>query len=163
VTDDWDGAEAALAVMDDPAFDPAQQVVIALPPDAPADALDGSERGRVAPSGEPDAARVSFMVYTPERAELRVTAPADGWLLLADAHDPSWAATVNGEDRPVYRANVLFRAVEVTAGESIVVFEYAPAWLRWLPLLGIVLWAMLVAITAAIWNQRVAALEAPMR
>ena len=56
-----------------------------------------------------------------------------------------------------------YYAVQVDAGENVVVFDYTPSWLRWLPLIGLVLWAACIAITAAVWNQRLEALNAPIR
>lgn len=181
--DSWDGSEAALAIMRDPAFDPASAVILSSSPETPtADASstveasaenEADETGEESESNEaesesasdPDAAApaISFTTYAPTRVELTVQTERPGYLLLADAYYPGWNATVNGETRPVHRADVMFRAVQVDVGENVVVFEYAPSWLRWLPLIGLVLWAACIAITAAIWNQRLEALEAPIR
>ena len=49
-----------------------------------------------------------------------VTAPRDGWLVLADGYSPRWQAAIRGEPVKVFRANGLFRAVRVRAGDEVV-------------------------------------------
>ncbi|MEE2673027.1 MAG: YfhO family protein [Myxococcota bacterium] len=68
--------------------------------------------------------------FGPERVEIAVSSPSEAMLILTDTHAPGWHATVDGERRPIYRANGLFRAVRVSRGEHRVVFEYAPTSLR---------------------------------
>ena len=55
-----------------------------------------------------------------------VDAPAGGWLLLADSYYPGWAAYVDGEQRTVYPAQGLLRAVQLPAGAELVEFVYQP-------------------------------------
>lgn len=171
--DSWDGSEAALTIMRDPAFDPAASAVIlssnpdaetaeTSSPDEESTEVDERESG-IMDETDTSSPIVTFTTYAPTRVELTVQTERPGYLLLTDAYYPGWNATVNGESRPVHRADVMFRAVQVDVGENVVVFEYAPSWLRWLPLIGLVLWAACIAITAAIWNQRLEALEAPIR
>jgi len=57
---------------------------------------------------------------------LRVHATKPGFLHLTDQYFPGWRATVNGTPAPILRANFLFRAVEVPAGDSLVEFRYVP-------------------------------------
>lgn len=71
-----------------------------------------------------------FLVNEPEHVVVRVSAPARGFLHLADQYFPGWSATVDGRPSPILRANFLFRAVEVPAGQSLVEFRYAPAAVR---------------------------------
>ncbi len=59
---------------------------------------------------------------------ISVDAPRMGWLYLADTDYPGWKATLDGESVPIYRANLMFRAVQVDAGLHEVVFRYEPAW-----------------------------------
>jgi hypothetical protein len=73
---------------------------------------------------------VSFEELSPERARLRVLAPRPAVLVLADLHWPGWRVAVDGEERPLLRANYLFRAVAVEPGEHAVEFRYAPASIR---------------------------------
>lgn len=70
---------------------------------------------------------------------ITLTAPYDGWLVLADTEYPGWRAEVDGEAVPIYRANGAFRAVQVPSGEHTVVFSYRPPWL--LPALFVSLFA----------------------
>jgi hypothetical protein len=72
---------------------------------------------------------VSMAHYAANRVILSTQLQRDGWLILADTDYPGWVATVDGEPTPIYRANVLFRAVQVSAGEHTVVFDYSPYWL----------------------------------
>jgi hypothetical protein len=62
----------------------------------------------------------------PEHVVVRVSAPARGFLYLADQYFPGRRATVNGAPVPILRANYVFRAVEVPAGTSTVEFRYRP-------------------------------------
>ncbi len=74
--------------------------------------------------------RVTFVSDAPESVVLRVEAPAPGFLFLADNWAAGWEATVDGTPAEIVRANHTFRAVEVPAGTSEVVFTYRPASLR---------------------------------
>ena len=84
--------------------------------------------------------KVEIVAYSDTRLRLAVEAPEPAWLILRDAWYPGWRATVNGAAAQIYRANVMFRAVEVAAGESEVVFRFEPtlwmgagvlAWVVW--------------------------------
>lgn len=125
VVDDIYGTEAALDIMRDAAFDPAQSVVLAETPRETIPQTTGLSSL---------SSSVQIIHYSDERIEIAVESDGQGYLLLSDAWYPGWRATINGSDTPVLRANVMFRAVTIPAGQSIVVFEYRPAWLAWLPL-----------------------------
>jgi hypothetical protein len=115
--------EAALAVMRDPDFDPA--AVIVLMGDTSSPALS---EGKPSPLARTE---LFFYEYEPERVVATVAAPAEGWLLFSDAWYPGWEATVDGQPAPVERADILFRAVAVPAGEHRVELVYRPASFRW--------------------------------
>ena len=131
VADDESGDEAALQLLRE-----GVPVVLHGDFELPPATLDGSESAEV-------------LEYTAERVSLAVFSPSDALLVLAEAWHPAWRATVDGEPMPIYRANLLFRAVEVPAGESLVVFEFAPQHWRIALYIGIGLWfiTLLVALT----------------
>lgn len=130
VPDDEIGTEMALEAMSNPAFDPAAAVV-----------LSGDD---LTPAAEsvPDAnnGTAVFIEYTAARISLTAQTSAPGYLVLADAYYPGWTVTVNGEPADVLRADVMFRAAAVPAGESLVVFEYQPWWLPGALIAGGLLW-----------------------
>lgn len=72
--------------------------------------------------------------------EVQVTSDAAGYLVLTDAYYPGWVAVVNGAPAPILRADLMFRAVEVAAGNSTVVFEYRPWWWPVVPVAGLMMW-----------------------
>ena len=112
-----DSGEAAKRLQD-PEFDPAQQVVL--------------ENAAALPSyPPPQESSVDVETYAPERVRIRVESDATTWLLLTDTYFPGWQATVNGDAAPIYPANVLFRAVAIPPGSSTVEFIYQPASWRW--------------------------------
>jgi hypothetical protein len=49
-----------------------------------------------------------------------------GMLVLADSFYPGWNAYVNGRQAKVYRANLFFRAVQLSSGTHTVEFRYEP-------------------------------------
>ena len=104
--------EEALGLMQSPAFDPTTTVVLA----------DGNDI-EWSPSRSPT---VRITHYAPERVEIELEASAPGYLLLTDAWYPGWRATVDGEPVPIQRADLLFRAVAVEAGEHRIIFTFRP-------------------------------------
>lgn len=81
-----------------------------------------------------------FTDYSDIRITINVTTEDEAYLILNDAYYPGWKATVNGEDVPVYRANVMFRAVPVPAGDSEVIFYFEPDLWRYALYVGIGFW-----------------------
>ncbi|HET90000.1 MAG TPA: hypothetical protein ENN99_04555 [Chloroflexi bacterium] len=108
--------EAALALMQEEAFDPAIQVVLSAETglDDPTALSPGKVGG--------DHARITD--YAPERVEIEVDAGSPGYLVLTDAWYPGWQATVDGQPTPIHRADLFFRAVPVEAGRHRVVFTF---------------------------------------
>jgi hypothetical protein len=74
---------------------------------------DGFRAGDVAESG-------------PNRVVVKVKQGPGGFLVLADIWYPGWRCTVDGREAPLYRADYLFRAVELSEGEHTVVFTFDP-------------------------------------
>jgi hypothetical protein len=64
--------------------------------------------------------------YQRNSVTLEVESSQNGILVLHDIHYPGWEASVNGERRPILRANLLFRGVEVPAGRHRVEFHFRP-------------------------------------
>jgi hypothetical protein len=82
------------------------------------------------PEVDPDGDLAGVILeYVDGNNELRIHAYRDGWLYVAETDYPGWIATVDGEPTPIYRANLAFRAVQVSRGNHTVRFDYRPAWL----------------------------------
>ncbi|MDP8923092.1 MAG: SMC-Scp complex subunit ScpB, partial [Chloroflexota bacterium] len=121
-----DDAEA-LRALADPAFDPRRTVLVAPDGNLRDVAIPGDRPGAVAdPARPPGAGAVTFEQAGAERVRLLVRADAPGYLVLSDTWFPGWQASIDGERVPILRANVLFRAVPVAAGEQVVEFRYEP-------------------------------------
>ena len=69
--------------------------------------------------------------YAPEEVRVRVETPQPAVLILLDAFDQGWTATLeSGLVLPIMRANALVRAVVVPAGVHRVTFRYETPLLR---------------------------------
>jgi uncharacterized membrane protein YfhO len=85
--------------------------------------------------------------HQPEALVLDVNAPDNGYVILTETYRPGWRAEVDGEERPVLRAQSAFRAVAVPAGQHRVTLTYRPlslmigAGLSFLALVGVILLA----------------------
>lgn len=106
--------EAAIAVMKDPSFRPENEVILAS---------DGHE---VLSPQDDGGAEVELLSYEPERIVISADLAADGYLVLTDAYYPGWRALTDGLEVPIYRADLLFRAVYLPAGQHRVEFIYDP-------------------------------------
>jgi hypothetical protein len=104
--------EDALAALFDADFDPRKQVLLA-------DARPGGT------PGAPVAARV--VSHTADVVDVEAELSAPGVLVLVEAFDPGWTASVDGHPASVLRANVLFRGVRLSPGRHVVRFAYRPA------------------------------------
>jgi hypothetical protein len=64
---------------------------------------------------------------TPTRLTVRAQADeGQGWLVLSELDFPGWQATSDGHLLPIHRANGMFRAVCVPAGEHTLQFTFHP-------------------------------------
>jgi len=62
-------------------------------------------------------------------------------LVMSDAYDPGWQATINGEPATVFPSFHAFRGVVVPSGEHYVIFKYAPRAFRiglWISFIGLI-------------------------
>ncbi len=73
---------------------------------------------------------VSTVEYAPNRVTIEAKTSRDGLLVLSDLYYNGWKAFVDGEEQAVYRADYVFRAVELPAGRHIVEFRFDPASFR---------------------------------
>jgi hypothetical protein len=128
--------EAALGAILEGSFDPQQAIVVAGM---------GSNDRFVCPA-EPGEGDVELVAEAADRLVYRLSADSAGWLLLADTWYPGWQAFVDGEGQPIYRANYLFRAVPVGAGEHELVFTYRPTSFWSGAIISLLAWAFLALV-----------------
>ncbi|MFZ2362279.1 MAG: hypothetical protein WA040_23260 [Anaerolineae bacterium] len=118
-----DATEQAWAAVQDPAFDPATQVVI-----EPGEA----QLPTVAPAAGPETVR--WLARSNNELILEVTATAPGYLVLSEVWYPGWQAQTvlagqgqPGQPQPVLRANSAFRAIPLwQAGTQVVRLRFTP-------------------------------------
>ncbi|AWM89057.1 YfhO family protein [Microvirga sp. 17 mud 1-3] len=70
--------------------------------------------------------RARIVSYQRNSVTVEVESEAAGVLVLHDVYYPGWEVTVDGERRPMLRANLLFRGVEIPAGRHRVEFNFRP-------------------------------------
>ena len=76
------------------------------------------------------ARRVEILRYAPNRVALRARMTRHGYVVLLDRFDPDWHAKLDGNPVEILRANHLFRAVRVPAGDHEILFDYQQRGLR---------------------------------
>jgi hypothetical protein len=105
---------ATLHELADPAFDPAQSVLLTQPM-------------KIAPGTNQNPGEVKFESYAPKRIVLIAKANAPCVLLLNDKFDPNWHVTVDGQPSALLRCNYIVRGVFLDkAGEHRVEFKFQP-------------------------------------
>ena len=79
------------------------------------------EGGRTLQAG---AGAATIVSYAPNEVTLSVSGERPGLLFVSEIYHPSWRASVDGKEVPIYRMNVAFRAVPMPAGQHELVFRY---------------------------------------
>ena len=102
----------AIGALADPAFDPSREVVLdSGPPHDPAGAAVGTSR---------------VVERRPDRVRIEADLVSEGVVVLLDAYDAGWRATLDGRPAEVARANVAFRALRTPAGRHAIEMVYRP-------------------------------------
>ena len=73
-----------------------------------------------------ESAEIQVITEGPNLNLVRVKSQADGYLIISDVWYPGWQALIDGKQSNILRANYLFRAVAVPAGEHVVKIVYQP-------------------------------------
>jgi hypothetical protein len=94
--------------------DPAKTVLLEkLPPAPPLSSVEATGTARLAR-------------YTNTEVVVEVSSPSGAMLVLNDVWHPWWRATIDGNETEVFRANVIFRAVQAPPGRFTVRFTFEP-------------------------------------
>jgi hypothetical protein len=118
---DWQHADFEEVIADGrwPDFDPMKTVLLDGDPE-----IAGTSQ--TIPEADAPTPAVRIRHYENTIVDIDVEAPSDGFVVLNDVWHPWWRAEVDGTPAEIHRANVLFRAVRVSAGKHAVRFEFTP-------------------------------------
>jgi membrane protein YfhO len=115
----------SLDMMQSRPFDPHDEVILAADTrPASMNAATLPSTARTAPA--PAAGMVRITRYSSEQVAMDVVAPARAFLVLTDAFYPGWQAFIDGREWPVLRGDVMFRVIDVPAGEHAILFQFRP-------------------------------------
>jgi hypothetical protein len=119
-------SEAVLSQDELPEFERASEALIdeGAVEDVKADL--GQHAGAEPGTEEPVRSSARVTRYERNAVALDVETNHAGLLVLHDIYYPGWVAIVDGEARPILRANLLFRGVEVGPGRHRVEFRFRP-------------------------------------
>ncbi len=105
-----------------PQFDPQKTVLL--------EGAVAQLAGAGAPVGA-EAARARILSYRNTEIIAEAESASGGWLVLNDPWQAWWTAEVAGQEVPILKANVLFRAVQLPAGKYTVRFRFRPLLALW--------------------------------
>ena len=110
-------AEQALRAVTRSRFDPSQTVVLERAPGFPT------------PTAPQSRGQAFFRWTGPQSATINVRAPADGLVLVRNAYDEHWQATVDGRRAEVLAADAVVQAVPVRRGRHAIELRYNDPWI----------------------------------
>ena len=122
---------AYLSVRPERAAAPVDPASLIARPDFRSGEVDVIEASDAALPGPARGGEARIERYAPEEVQVRVVTQQPAALILLDAFDKGWKATLEtGVPLAIMRANVLVRAVAVPAGDHVVTFRYETPLLR---------------------------------
>ena len=144
------GTEAAIRRVMQPSFRPHRQAVV----------LEGAlEEGDslLAPPNDPRPRQLAQISrYGLDEVEIQASCGSRCLLVLTDLDYPGWSVSVDGEPRPVLRANGIFRGVVLSAGTHEVVYRYdSPSLRAGLAVSVVILGGFAVALLMWGWRRTV--------
>ncbi len=89
-----------------------------------------------------------LLTYNPNSVSIKTVTDASSLLYLSDTYYPGWKAFVDAIPVKIYRANYIFRAIEVPAGVHEVIFRYEPKSV----LYGLYLTIISIIVTIFAWG-----------
>jgi Bacterial membrane protein YfhO len=96
----------------DESFDPLSEVLLSQPVNFEASPhFDGT---------------VEEVTYRPNHVTVKTVQQGKGFLVLMDSYFPGWTVKVDGEEKPIVRANHFYRAVQLDSGAHTLEFDYFP-------------------------------------
>lgn len=133
----------ALAMLTSTVFDPRLEVILELEKKSTEASFEPSSL----PRGQNFMQALSPRRPSPNQVVVNYSSPEPACLVLTDTFYPGWRATIDGKEAVILRANFLFRAIVVPAGDHNVSFDYDPLSFRLGSLLGLL---SLLAISIAL-------------
>jgi len=133
-------AQAALALLADPAFDPAAELI-----------LLGETAATLAVAEPNRAPLVKVKRVEPRLLQIDVETDTPGFLVISEWYGAGWRATVNGERTPIYPADFALQALWLPAGAQQVTLHYSPLEV---PIGALISSATLVAVLLITWRAR---------
>ena len=120
------GADSAWETLMSDDFDPHREAVIEPLPGQPATEIPLASPEAVSPTTSP----VISLVDQQERLVIEASATRPSLLVVGDTWYPGWTVKVDGQPRPLYRANYTFRGVFLGPGKHHIEFTYRPKYFR---------------------------------
>jgi membrane protein YfhO len=136
------GVQSLHAVLD-PAFDPARTAIVEGPPG-------------IAPTAGAAPGTATYAERWPEEVRVSVDAPAPSIVLVRNAWDTGWSATVDGRPAPVLKTDYFLQGVPVPAGHHDIRLVYRDPTIAQGLLGSAIAWAALAAAAglALAWSRR---------
>ena len=69
---------------------------------------------------------VENVAYRPNHVTVKTSQEGNGFLVLMDSYFPGWTVRVDGQERPILRANHFYRAVQLGPGQHTLEFDFMP-------------------------------------
>ena len=69
---------------------------------------------------------VERVAYRPNHVTVETSQEGNGFLVLMDSYFEGWTVKVDGEEKPILRANHFYRAVQLDPGHHILEFDFVP-------------------------------------
>jgi hypothetical protein len=135
-----------LATVLEPSFEPADQALV--------EGLPSGVRLGPDPADQVAVGRAAYQEVSPEHVRVTVATTATGLLVIRNAYDSNWHATVDGRPSPVLLTDYLMQGVVVPTGNHVVELTYEDPWIGRGLLVSGVAWALLLGVLAWLWLVR---------